>query len=429
MHAYIRQPYLRMLYWITGSFLGILVAVWLFPSPGTGDVGLYQELIERFRTDGSTALVSCITQTCPPAHLWNYPPLYLFIFFAGQLITGSVLTSFFIHKLLIAIFFFGALFLLGYISRTQHAGDTTAALSRPMHAVFLGCTGIAMLINTQGLGYIDIFTFPCLILAFYYLSKHAYFWGGVFLAGACLIKFLPVLLIPFFLLFVVRKNAKSLRQFLLGFGGITASVSIFSWGIDIFPVASRIITALTQDPYFAAAPNIPWIWTMLFSPLHIPLSDDLLLYLTEGNTTPILAFMYRVFKLIFLGYYGWVLYRYARTKDTASSVRALLVASVYVYLGYFFIATGVHENHLMIGVFCALLLASMFPQKRYILLYRGIDIASAVSMLLYYGISGRPFFPLTLATLGYPLAVTVLLIIFFVIQLTYMKQHLEQEEA
>lgn len=164
-------------------------------------------------------------------------------------------------------------------------------------------------------------------------------------------------------------------------------------------------------------------------PLHIPLSDDLLLYLTEGNTTPILAFMYRVFKLIFLGYYGWVLYRYARTKDTASSVRALLVASVYVYLGYFFIATGVHENHLMIGVFCALLLASMFPQKRYILLYRQIDIASAVSMLLYYGISGRPFFPLTLATLGYPLAVTVLLIIFFFIQLTYMKQHLEQEEA
>ncbi len=426
MPAVIHTKRFRHLYWITGCFAGLLAFFFLFPSRGTGDVGLYQSLIERFHAGGIAALAECVTQTCPPAHLWNYPPLYLVIFYGGQLILGNVFTSFVLHKVLIAMFFFASVFLLVYLGGRVHQ-HSAFSLPYVLRAVFLAVTGFSIVLNSQGLGYIDIFTLPFILLVVIFLQRNAFFVSGIFFACAFLVKWLPILMFPFLIIYIYRNGKKSLVEFLLGVSSTVMLISTVSWGTHLIPAYINIFSATTQDPYFAAAPTLPWFWTVLFPELTKGFSDNLLLYINTSSATPPILLMYKTFKFAFIVYFVWLISLNVRMRVTRQSLQSLLVFCVYTYLGYFFIASGVHENHLMLGVYCSLILAVISSHHRHAQLYRRMDSISGVSMLLYYGVSGTPFIPISLRTIAYVTTVGLLLIIFFFFQLTNIRQDLDQE--
>lgn len=419
MHAYLRHPPPGILYQIIGCVIGIIACLWLFPSAGTGDVGLYTGIMESFRANGIQQLFSCIKEACP-GHLWNYPPLYLHILFFSQLIGGSLLTNFLLLKTVIALFYTVSIAIVGYFAfsiRPIHTHPSREIL----RGVFLGLTGASILINTHGLGYIDIFTYPFIILAFLLMAKHKYFLSGAFFACGFLIKWIPVIMLPLFILHVLRQDKKGLLYFLMGVALPVITTGWSSWGIHFISDYMRSVSVSTQDAYFAAAPTLPWLWTMIFPHITNGLPDNLFIFLDDTTRTAPVLFIYRAFKFAFLGYYLWVIYEFFISTAAKQTIRPLLLASTYTYIGYFFITSGVHENHLMMGVLCALLLAILTPKDKYNWLYRSVDFISAGSMILFYGFSGTPFIHINMDTIALPVTITLLFCSWFIYRVTRLQ--------
>ena len=59
------------------------------------------------------------------------------------------------------------------------------------------------LILNANLGYLDIEMVPFLVLAFYFLSKERYVLSSIFFSVVCLIKFQPLIIIPFVAIYFV----------------------------------------------------------------------------------------------------------------------------------------------------------------------------------------------------------------------------------
>jgi hypothetical protein len=420
MLAYLRHPAAPVVYWLIGIVTAVLAAIWLIPSAGTGDVGVYEQIIENFRRNGIAQLSTCITVTCP-GHTWNYPPLYLVILFLGQLVGGSLLDNFSLHKMIISLFYGAAMGALAWFSYVTRPHDRSPVRSI-IRGLFLGFTGLALLLNSYGLGYIDVYMYPFIILCFVFLHKENYLYSGFLFACGFLMKWMPILMLPLILLYLLRRGVKSLGLFLLGVSIPVLTTGLLSWGYDFVSDYLRGASAISNDPYFAASPTLPWLYTMIFPQQINGLPDSLLIYLDASTKTPAIMMQYTAFKFAFLGYYAWVLYTFHRIAATKRTLRPLLVAATYAYLGYFFIASGVHENHLMIGVLCALLLSVM--SVRHERLYRSVDGMSAISMLLFYGVSGTPFFPVEKASIAYPLFVTVFLTAWFIALVMQFKKQL-----
>lgn len=418
-------PQRNIFLWIFFSVIGISACIWLFPSPGTGDVGLYTGIIENFRAGGIQQLFSCIKDPCP-GHLWNYPPLYLYILFFSQLLGGWLLDNFQLHKTVIALFYAVSMAAIGYFALSVRPKNTNSAIG-VLHGLFLGLTGVSIIINTHGLGYIDIFTYPFIIASFLLMAKRNYFLAGLFFACGFLIKWIPVIMLPLFIIHTLQQGRKSLLYFLIGVALPVLTIGLSSWGGSFVSSYIRSAAVSTQDPYFSAAPNIPLLLTLLFPPLANGLPDTLLLFLDEATRSAPVLYTYYTLKAVFLGYYLWIAFTLYRAPHPKHTIRPLLASAVYAYLGYFFLSTGVHENHLMVGVLCALLLALITPSPRAATLYRSIDLVSAGSMMLFYGISGAPFIEINAQKTVFPATVTLLFVIWFIYRITLLKKDIHSE--
>lgn len=418
----LRYRPLRLFLWIMGAIAGIIACIWLFPSPGTGDVGLYEQIIAGFRRHGLAHFYTCITDNCP-GHWANYPPLYLLVFYLTQQIGGTIFTTFILEKSVVAIFYAATILLLGYFALIFRPKNITT-IDWVLRGIFLSLTGISFIINSISLGYIDSFVYPFIILSLILLSRHKYFLSGIFFACGFLMKWIPILMLPLYILHTHRLGKKSLILFVMGVAVPVYITGVFAWGWNFLPVYIHGLLNAGSDPYFVAAPTIPWLWTMVFPLLIKGLPDNLLIHLNTLTTTPTISFVYFEFKLIFLCYYFWILYQLYKFSPTEQTMRPLLWGAVYIYIGYFFLATGVHENHLMMGVLCALLLTIMHPTTRTLHLYREIDFISAGSMMLYYGISGTPLIPVNTTTIAYPFVVTLIFSYWFIRQASRIQNDL-----
>jgi hypothetical protein len=238
----------------------------------------------------------------------------------------------------------------------------------------------ACLLNVVGLLYLDILTAPFLVVAFAAARRGHWpqllFW----LSCAMAVKYQPVLLLPFALIFVVKRLQSSPTRraewwpWIVAIGVLWgALVAVFgpSSLIDSFTKASRHNTLSS----FGANPL--WVMTWLFQAAN-------------GGATEIVEIvpasrpMLRVLMLVSVGLYAYVLRRYWRTGDGsfASFCRFTLCG----FLVYTLVSAGVHENHLFTASLIAILLAG--DSRRWTWTAAAVAIAANVNLLAFYGWTG-----------------------------------------
>ncbi len=366
------------LWWIP-AVVSLISSFFLFPSPGTGDVRLYEQLIDGFRTHDAGYLLTCARSICQ-GHTENYPVGYLGVLYvASRLPFTSGMSALLIEKSVVFVFY---LLTLGVLSLGVGVGRRRALL--------FGITSVSMVVNAQGLGYLDVLIFPFFILAIFELVRGRVFMSGLLYSVSVLMKWTPLLLLP--LLFVYLVRTKGLRGAGLFALGLCAPVILTAWVVSPTSWLEYLVAsarAILGNPYFSAAPNIPWLVTPLMSEARIASYVDI-----SRSITSVADFWLYTFTLLFFLFYAGVLMLVSQSRTVSSLV--FLRAALALCVGYFFLAIGVHENHLMLGTVVALLLAVVHPKRAHSLLFRWVDSVSALSMVVFYGLQGSPLLPETL---------------------------------
>ena len=139
--------------------------------------------------------------------------------------------------------------------------------------LFASLAMLSFSLNTI-LGYIDIYTFPTLILSFLALSKKKYVLFSVLFTLTCLIKMQPLIIAPFLIIYLLDfRNVNDLKHFdwkefikKLALPSILIfSLIVGIYGIEVISAFSRA----TDNPHFSGqALNFNWIITYFLRAFH-----------------------------------------------------------------------------------------------------------------------------------------------------------------
>lgn len=316
----------------------ILLSATFFNSPGMGDMNCWNMwldyakqygLREGFRMQGDM-----------------YPPFALILQIAMQKIWPAL--SNFVVLRIVNIFY---LLVSAALIQILYKDGRATALS--FGGFILGAD----------LGYLDIEMVPFVILAFYFLSKEKYILGGVFGALLCLIKFQPLIVLPYvFIWFVdvldadtgklkIRIRIKALMQLAIPAALIGAATLL----IYRMPLLKALYRALCDSGEYAISPNafnFGWIVQYCLERFHA----DLFGPLDNGQIWIIwnVPAAYRSFKYLFVVVYAAsvIIMLLQKKKDHILLLKCCIVG----YTAYFLFNCGVHENHLFLGAVLMMLL-------------------------------------------------------------------------
>ena len=240
---------------------------------------------------------------------------------------------------------------------------------------------IVLIPCSVGLGYLDVYYAPFLLLALFSLERDR--WGrfGLFFSAACLIKWQPLVLAPFFLVYLWKRGPRALLR-ALGAAAIPAIVLFLFFGPEMARALGR---ALSHRGLSANALNLWWLvthalhaaWPDAFGSLSAGTAGHI--YSPRGAVLHLL-----VLRLPFVLCYATVFVLLWRRGAQFTSV---LQHALVGYLTYFMLATGVHENHLFVAVVLAAVLALHTADGR-----RAFVIWASVfnvNLWAFYGVSGR----------------------------------------
>ncbi len=240
--------------------------------------------------------------------------------------------------------------------------------------------GLILVVPTLGLSYIDIFFAPFLLVAFWALSERRFAWGMLFFVAAVFIKWQPVIFAPFIFVYLWRTLPR--RQALLLIVGIPlAALAVFAliYGGALWAAWK---SALGQTVFSGNATNLPWVLTFLFRALK----PDLIGPLVEGridNFSSGRLILTAPFKLLFAGFYGWLLLRAFKVEGQFADYLRLATLG---FIAYYLFNTGVHENHLFAPALAAAALFALTGEWR-ILLFCALILN--LNCVLFYGFTGQ----------------------------------------
>jgi hypothetical protein len=254
-------------------------------------------------------------------------------------------------------------------------------------------TFLALTWNGIALGYTDAHFAPALVLSLWALARGRPALSGALLALAFLVKWQPLIVAPFFVLWVAadgdRAFGPSLRRvasFLAGCLGVVA-LAFAAFGPTL--VAS-LRDALTHNYLSGNALNVNWILGYVLHLLRpdafgAPVGGPAALRhesLLISTTDPLLILPQRV---LFAACYLWSLVRMTRP---GARFRDFARQTLLGFLAYCMLATGVHENHFFLALVLAAVLAGVdatgWP------LFLAWAVAANLNLWLFYGLSGRP---------------------------------------
>lgn len=322
----------------------IMVSLTLFNSPGTGDVNIWSLWIdyarqyglrEGFRMQGDM-----------------YPPFAIILQIAIQRIWPGL--SNFVVLRLVNIFF---LFLSALVIHLLYK-DAKVTLTS-----FWG------LILSVNLGYLDIEMVPFMILAFYFLSEEKYVLSGTFFSLLCLIKFQPLIILPFVFIYFVDVLDAEEKKFKLcirikNMMKMSIPAILIGGGVLLIyrkALIKALYRALFDSGYAISLNgfNLGWIIQYWLKKYHAdqfgPLDGGWI-----GNIWNAPS-LYLSFKYIFIVLYAAaaIVMLLHRKKDYALLLKCSLVG----YTAYFVYNCGVHENHLFLGMILMMLLYIKEPLK------------------------------------------------------------------
>lgn len=252
----------------------------------------------------------------------------------------------------------------------------------------------SLIVNTQGLAYVDIYTIPSAIASLIFLYKKKYFLAGLLLGITISIKFEPILLIPLYGVTIfnfekpLMKSIKDSLIFLLGLiplvVGLWALLLTYPGGYDMATIQYHV---LFNAPYLSGhAMNFNWILTYLlhlfqpenYSPLG---SGGLIVFIGGDNIFWPRYIFYFISALIILKY--WLFQK--------KNLSNLLTASVMMFFSHFIINREVHEQHLFYTVILALALYLYKNTKENLYFLILVDIMNTVNLIMFYGFTGAAF--------------------------------------
>ncbi len=349
--------------------LGLIVLAGVFFNcPGTGDVEIWNSWMDYA---GGGIIEGYIRQTN------MYPPLALFVQICLKKIC-PILSNFSILRLTNIFFLLVTVFIIQVLYKNYK----------------VTIVSFISLILSVNIGYLDIEMCPFIILSFYYLKQNKYIHGGIFFALLCLVKYQPLIILPFIFIYFIHifddghgkwkliVRWKDVLQF--GLPGI-----ILGGGISIIykgePIAAMIRGLASGRCISANALNFGWVLQFCLQKLYTEqygaLSSGEIRSIDAASQT-ILSFRY-AFILIYI--FTMLLLLLAKKRD----VKLLLQCCIIGYTAYFLYNSGVHENHLFLGMVLMVMLYLHEPTKNnWYKMYMYILIVN-VNLLVFYGISGK----------------------------------------
>jgi Gpi18-like mannosyltransferase len=307
------------------------------------------------------------------SNIADYPPLASSIAYFFHLLTVDFSDNLY-FSIKFAIFFFLLLTTVayGYFARN--------ALSAMLLYVLLFPSSML-------LAYTDIFFAPFVIGALWAIKREKYIVFSILFSLACLIKWQPIIILPFFIFYLLRVNVKRRSELNLAYFFIGSMPGLLLFSVVVFMFNEQVVwesfqRALSHNYLSANALNFNWILTYYvefmdagkYAPLHEGLAHWILL--SDDDLV--------VGKMLFrIGYFALLMVFLLRDRD----VRELILFSLIGYLLYFVFNVGVHENHLFLSVILASFL--VLENKKYDHIYMYVGFMSNINLIIFYGFMGK----------------------------------------
>lgn len=247
-----------------------------------------------------------------------------------------------------------------------------------------------LIIGTMALSYVDVYFMPAFILALWALQKRNWPLATLFFTITCLIKWQPIILAPFVVLYVLSIHRladwrqinipRLLLQAALPFALLIGLILLI---FGRHPI--NAFQAAATDPFLSAnALNFPWLVTSAVRAFDPERFGGLVF----GNVTFIASLEPNPFiqqwRYLFYLVYAAVLFLFWRREK---SFYNLVLFALIGYLAYAMFNTGVHENHLVLAILPAATLYWLDPQRLGTFLTWAL--AANINLYAFYGIDGQ----------------------------------------
>ncbi len=360
-------------------------------TPGVGDRNRWLLYMDLARTHGIRSLYSTVVNLgvgngSPALNLFkgdhfrslhavmggvqtDYPPLGIMILGAASKIADRLsLTDFITVKLLISAFMLAC------------AGIAAVWRGR-WHPVFGLAVFMALVPNGLMLSYIDPFFLFFFLLALFLFDRGSRAWGVAAYAVACLVKWQPIILGPFVVLFVLPRKFKVLDCLPLLSGIAVVLIAYAIFGNDMIRAFLR---GTGEDHLSSLGLNLNWLYTAYVEFKTHTLRDGALVDSLLGiSHHPLVKYGSR--SLAYL-VYAAALFKFYRSNRTTL---AFVEASIIAFLGYGMFYTNVHENHLLLVAIMALFWA--FLDRARLLDAVMLTLMLNLNMYIFFGADGNGF--------------------------------------
>jgi hypothetical protein len=249
--------------------------------------------------------------------------------------------------------------------------------------------GLSLILNSVDLAYIDIFFAPFLIVALWALEKQKIALFAVAYTLAVLIKWQPLILAPFFVLYLLKIDSlRSIRsipwkRILLRAALPAAAIMGITLGVFGLPVLRSLQDALSHPFLSAQALNANWILTYILNIVdpatYAPLVNGMPNFIQESQ-----GLISSLPRFLFWILFAIILSLWLRTPKTFEN---LMLFSLLGYLAYFTFGVGAHENHLFVAVILAAVLAHI--RTEYWPVFVAWALVANINLFVFYGIDGR----------------------------------------
>lgn len=345
--------------------LGLLFAAGLLNSEGTGDKFYFFEWAANFRANGLRDGYALSA---------DYPPLtFLLLGLADTALSPIGIDSFWQLRILSIIALLTASIMLTLRFKTLWPSILLWGFS---------------VVGALGNLIIDVWLAPFLIASLIFLERRKLAWSVGFFTIATMIKWQPLILAPFLLIYAwksvngnFKKRLTTLTlQLLLPVAGLWGVAGLtFGFQSIAYALARQANTWVLSGN----APNFQWILTYL---LRVFDSD------TFGGTenglvkyVPLENWWMGSARFIFVGIFCWLLMVLVRR--TASLSETLLLAAV-GFFAYFTFNAGVHVNHLYMAALILLFVYSRNSEKSFE--FFSVAALHVSALVMFYGV-GRDY--------------------------------------
>ena len=254
---------------IFGLVILALPIVIYFPNKGTTDMDIWLEWTTHIVKWGPLNAYNIIN-TNHDYQSTDYPPLTFVNLWLALKVASIVKVGWVIGiKIILLIYYLATLVALIYLSTSNRKRSITKSVGITT-GLLLG--GLLFVVNSQALSFLDITFAPYLIFSLATFSRRKYFFSGVCLALAILVKWIAILMLPALLFYFLKKQVRQYRidylplvKFLGGIGLIVGLLIASFWlnHTSLYSLVEALRITLIRPYLSALSLNFNWIITYL----------------------------------------------------------------------------------------------------------------------------------------------------------------------